>query len=91
MDYLDSLEFPVLQLLKLFQVAIDGSQVLVGGESGNVRLFEGTTGLVQEMLRHPDGKWYTVQLRLGSCCLSGWACSMCCGTGSCPFGSASYW
>ena len=56
MDYLDSLEFPVSRPLKLFQVALDGSQVLVGGESGTARIFEGATGLVQEMLRHPDGE-----------------------------------
>ena len=56
MDYLDSLEFPVSRPLKLFQVAIDGSQVVVGGERGTVRVFEGATGLVQETLRHPEGK-----------------------------------
>ena len=56
MDYLDSLEFPVSRPLKLFQVAIDSSQVVVGGERGTVCVFEGATGLVQETLRHPEGK-----------------------------------
>ena len=56
MDYIDSLEFPVSRPLKLFQVAVDGSQVLVGGEGGTARIFEGATGIVKEMLRHPDGR-----------------------------------